>query len=206
MNFHKHIADKIIIILDNFYYKNLKKLYNESVDMIFKNNKFHIIKPEYFIYMQFYFIYLFLYYVGYKNLIKYSISLHLIHVSGIIFDNMLVKYNYVPINNIYFLKDSGYLLFIYLMYFKIFFLKIRLYKKIFILSTISTFYFLHGLNYIYSERLKHIETRKDFVHPLKILIISPNKKFIEKVIEKTKYFTYSNCLIFINFIIFILNH
>ena len=85
-------------------------------------------------------------------------------------------------------------------------LKIKLYKRIIMLSSISIFYFLNGVNYIYTERLKHIEEKKDFIHPLKILIISPNKKFIEKVINKTKYFTYGNCLLFINLLIFVLNH
>ena len=213
MNFHKLVSDYIINILDNFYYKNLIKIYStvstvsttNNISDIFKD-KYHIIKPEYFVYLQYYYIYLFLYYITYKNLIKYSVSLHLIYICGLIFDNLIIKYNYKVIYNISFLKDSSYLLFIYLFSFKLFFLKIKLYKRIIMLSSISIFYFLNGVNYIYTERLKHIEEKKDFIHPLKILIISPNKKFIEKVINKTKYFTYGNCLLFINLLIFVLNH
>ena len=227
-NFHEIISKKITTLLDSIYYNNLKKIYNrylesiktvpelnqvthdanlplpvENINDVFRYSKFPVIKPEYFIYIQYYFIYTFFYYMSSKNLIMYSISLHLIHISGIIFDDLVVKYNYVPVNNINFLKESSYLLFMYLFFFKILFLKIILLKRLFLLYSFYTFYIVQNINYIYKERLKYIELKKDFIHPLKILIISPNKAFIENMINNTRFFTYTNYLLFINILLYI---
>lgn len=203
MNIHYNISERIANFLDNIYYKNLKKIYNDSLENIFC--KFPIIKPDYFIYFQYYFIYTSFYYITYKKVIMYSLSLQSIYISGLIFDNLSKKYNYNPINNILFLKNTSLLFFLYLLFLKILFLRIVLYKKMFILSSFSIFYFLHNLNYIYKERLKYIELKKDFIHPLKIFIISPNKDFIKTVIHKTTYFTHGNYLLFINLLLFIFN-
>jgi hypothetical protein len=201
MIFHKIISDKIASFFDNIYYNNLKKLYNENLGNIFIYNKFPIIKPEYFVYIQYYFIYTFFYYISNKNLFMYSISLHLTHISGLVYDNLILKYDYHPEHNIIYLKDNSYFLFMYLFYFKIIFYKIRFKKKIFILSIISIFYIIININNVYKERLECIKLKKDFKHKLNFLIISPDKIFIEKVIDYTKNFNYNNFLFFINFLI-----
>ena len=206
MSFHNIISNKITSFLNDFYYNNLKKLYNESIDNIFKMYTIHIIKPESFIFFQYYFIYKIFHYITNKKLIKFSLSLHLMHICSLTFDNLIDLYEYIPQNNIYFLKNTSYLLFIYLFFLKICFLRIFLIKKMIMLLLFSTFYFLHNINYIYKERLKHIELKKDFMNPLKILIISPNKDFISNVIKNTNLFTYNNFLFFINIIMFLLNH
>jgi hypothetical protein len=203
LNFHQIIANKITIFLDNIYYNNLKKLYNDTLSNILKLSKFPIIKPEFFVYMQYYFIYLFLHYITRKKIFLYSSSLHLTYISGLLFKNLSTKYEYTPINNIYFLKDTSYLLFMYLLFFKIFFLKILFYKKIFMYICLNSFYFLLNINFIYKERLKCIEENKEFRNKLKFLIISPEKNFIEKVIYKTRFFTYSNFLFLINVLIYL---
>lgn len=204
LHFHQIIANKITLFLDNIYYNNLKKLYNDTLTNILKFSKFPIIKPEFFVYMQYYFIYLFLHYITNKKLFLYSTSLHLTYVSGLVFKNLSNKYEYIPINNIYFLKDTSYLLFIYLLFFKIFFLKIFFYKKIFMYFCLNSFYILLNVNFIYRERLKCIEENKEFRHNLKFLIISPEKNVIEKIIHKTQFFNYSNFLFLINILIYLL--
>ena len=206
MSLHNIISNKITSFLNIFYYNNLKKIYNDSIDNIFKLYKFPVIKPEYFVFFQYYFIYKTLYYISYRKIVRFSLSLHTIHICGLIFENLIDYYKYSPQYNIYFLKDTSYLLFLYLFFLKICFLKIFILKKMIILLSLSIFYFLHNINYIYKERLKHIELNKDFVHPLKILIISPNKDFIENIIKKTNFFTYNNYLFFMNIIIFLLNN
>jgi hypothetical protein len=205
MSLHNIISNKITSFLNIFYYNNLKKIYNESIDNIFKLYKFPVIKPEYFVFFQYYFIYKTLYYITCNKIIYFSLSLHLIYICGLIFENLIELYKYCPQNNIYFLKNTGDLLFLYLFFLKICFLRIFTFKKILMLTMFSIFYFLYSINYIYKERLKYIELKKDFIHPLKILIISPNKKFILNVIKKTDFFTYNNFLFFINFIMLILN-
>ena len=204
MSYHKLISLKIANILDNFYYSNLKKLYNESIDNLIKINKIPIFKPEYFIYMQYYFMYLFFYYISKKNVILYSTSLHLTHIGGCIFNQLNLKYNYNSLYNVKFLKDVNYLLFMYLFFFKILFLKLNLYKKIFMLFSFASFYFLKNVNYIYKERINCIENKTELNHFLKILIISPNKNYIEKIVYTTRFFTYSNYLFFINILLFFL--
>lgn len=216
MSYHQIISDKITYLLDNIYYNNLKKLYNEKLDNIFIFYKYPILKPEFFVYLQYYFIYTFFYYVTNKNFIFYSISLHLTHINGLIFKKLISKYEYKPTNNIYFLKDTSYLLFVYLLFFKILFLKIVLYKKIFLSVGITLSYMLFNTNYIYNERLKYIEQNKEitnndgifcssqtYSYPLKFLIISPNITFIKNIINKTKFFTYSNYLFIINILIYL---
>jgi hypothetical protein len=61
-----------------------------------------------------------------------------------------------------------------------------------------------NINNIYTKRLECIDLNKEFYHPFKIIILSPNKNFIKNIINKTKYFTYSNFLIFVNLLFFIL--
>ena len=202
MSLHSLISSKITILLDYFYYNNLQKIYNDSLDKIFNYNKIQIIKPDYFIYSQYYLIYLFLYYITNKNTILYSVSLHLIYINNLIFKNLFLKYNYEPNKNINFLRNTNYLLFNYLLYLKILFLKITFYKISLLISLISIFYTMYNINTIYNKRLKCIENKNDFNHFLKIIIITPNKKLIEQIIYNTRFFTYSNYLIFINILIY----
>lgn len=202
MLIHEYISTKIIDFLDYFYYNNLKKLYNENIDDLFYNLKFPIIKPDFFIYIQYYLIYNSLYF---NNYLIYSFSLNLLPITNIIFDNLLIKYNYIPTLNINFLKDSSYFLFLYLLSLKIIFLKINFIKKAFLSILIFSFFSIMNINYIYKERLKYIELKQDFRHPLKILIISPSKAFIEKIIYKTRYFTYNNFILLLNICIFFMN-
>jgi hypothetical protein len=170
---------------------------NKMLNKVFYLTKFPILKPDYFVFMQYYFIYLFLYHLNYKNTIRYSISLHLFHIMGLLFKNLLKKYEYTPIHNISYLKDVSYILFIYL-----FFIKLLLLKKIFLLTSFSIFYSLININIIYKERLKSIENKELFTHPLKILIITPNKNTIEKIIKKTNIFNFTNFLFFVNIFIY----
>jgi len=200
MLLHEIISAKITYFLDYIYYNNLKKLYNESLNNLFQYCKYPVIKPEFFIYIQFYFIYTSLYY---KNIIINSISLHLIYICSKIFNKLLINYDYKPFYNIYFLKDSAYFLFLYLLTLKITFLKIYYINKILLSTILSVFFVLMNINYIYKKRLECIELKKDFIHPLKILIISPSKPYIEAVINKTKYCTYGNFLFVINICIYL---
>ena len=133
---HIDISNKVINILDSVYYKNLQKLYpNNKLNELFFIGKFPILKPEYFVFYQYYLIYLFIHHLNHKNYIRYTFSLHFFHIFGLIYDNLLLKYDYKPIYNISYLKNTAYILFIYL-----FFLKLLLFNKIFLLSIFSIFY------------------------------------------------------------------
>lgn len=203
LSFHEIISKKITNLLDILYYNNLNKLYNKTLRDIFTYKKIPVIEPEYFVFLQYYFIYTFFYYISNKNLLLYSLSLHFTHISGLIFDNLLVKYEYNPSKNIFFLKNNSYFLFNYLFFFKILFFKTIFYKKIFLSSSIHLFYILYSINDIYKERLNCIELKKEFNHPFKILVITPNKKMIENIIKKTNFFSYSNYLFFINLMLWL---
>ena len=202
MSFHKNISVKISIFLENIYYKYLTTLYNDTLNNIFNNTKLFIIKPEYFIYLQYYFIYTFFHYITYNNIILYSASLHSIHICELIFNILSIKYNYIQKNNTDFLINTSYFLLIYLFIFKIFFLKIYFYYKIFFFTNFTLFYLLMNINNIYNKRLECINTNKEFYHPFKIVILSPDKNFLLNIVNKTKFFTHSNFLIFINLLLF----
>jgi hypothetical protein len=132
----------------------------------------------------------------------YSLSIHLTYISNNIYNKLLEKYEYKPSYNFNFLNNCANLLLLYLYTLKIIFLKTNFLNRMFILFTLSGFYLLININYIYKERLKYIKLKEDFRHPLKIFIISPSKTFIESVIKKTNYFTYNNFLYLINIIIY----
>ena len=203
--FHAIISNTISSFINDYYYYYLQIIYKTPINNVLNFNNFIIIKPQYFIYFQYYFIYLFFYYTNINNLLYYSISLQFINISSLIYDklsNQIINYN--PINNIDFIKNSSYILFLYLLYLKIYFIENNL-KKILLFIFISSFYFLVNIQFIYNERLKYIQLKKDFRHPLKILIISPSKSFIENIVKKTKYFTYENFFITINLLLFIFN-
>jgi hypothetical protein len=204
MTLHTLISNKISSFLDASYYNNLQKLYSEDLNNVFKYCSFPVIKPEYFIYFQYYSIYLFMHYISYKKTIFYSGSLHLMHITSLIYNNLTIKYKYVSNYNIDFLKNTAYMLFMYLFYMKILLMNIYTYKKTMIISSTSIFYGLHILNNVYKERLECIEDKKEFTNSLKLLVVTPNKNIIKKVITYTSFFSYSNFLILINILLFFL--
>jgi len=203
MSFHDYISKKCSDLLDIIYYSHIKKIYNDSMNNIFNNKKIAIIQPDYFIFMQYYFIYTCFHYISNKSCILYSLSLHSTHISGLVFDNLLKKYEYNPLKNSIFLKNNSYFLFNYLFFFNILFLKNNFYKKILVNFSIYIFYLLYNINDIYKARLECINLKKEFSHPLKILILTPNKKIIENIIKKTDFFNYSNYLFFINIMLWL---
>lgn len=203
MSFHDYISKKCSDLLDIVYYSHIRKIYNDSLSNIFNNKKIPIIQPDYFVFMQYYFIYTFFNYISSKSCILYSLSLHSTHISGLVFDNLLKKYEYNPLKNSVFLKNNSYFLFNYLFFFKILFLENKFYKKILLNLSIYIFYLLYNINDIYKERLECINLKKEFSHPLKILVLTPNKKTIENIIKKTDFFNYSNYLFFINIMLWL---
>jgi hypothetical protein len=201
MSYHDTISNKISIFLNNIYYNYLIKIYKNQMNNILNNKEKFIIKLEYLIYLQYYFIYTFFYYITNKNTLLYSISLHSIYLCDLTYKKLSRKYNYIAENNNIILIDTSYSLFLYLFFFKIIFLKIYFQYKIAFFISSTLFYLLMTINDIYNKRLECITVNKEFYHPLKIIILSPNKKFITNVINKTKLFTYSNFLLFINIIL-----
>ena len=203
--FHNFISKYILNFLDSIYYKNLKKVYNENLNVILHYPKISLLKPEYFIYATYYFNYLFLNYITNKNFIFYSIFLHSAYISELLYEELIFKYEYIPKNNINFLKNTSRLMFIYFIFFKLYFIKLSFLRKILLLPLNLIFYSLYNINIVYKERLLCIEDKnKIFDHYLKLLIISPNKDFIIQVIKFTKFFTYPHFLYFLNLLLFIL--
>jgi len=197
------ISNKITYLLDIFYYNNLKKIYNKELNKIFNYCSFPVIKPEYLIYSQYYFIYIFIYYLN-KNKLLYTVTLHLIYILDIVFQNICSKYNYNPIYNIHFLKNISHMLMMYLLHLKICLHNISTFKKSFLILSSLSFYLLYRINNTYTKRLESIENKNTFNDEFKILIISPDINFIKKIINLTQLFTYNNYLFFINILLFTL--
>jgi hypothetical protein len=130
--------------------------------------------------------------------------LHLIPILDNVFQNICSIYNYNPVTNILFLKNTAYTLMMYLLHFKICLHNTSIFNKLLLISSSSTFYLLYRINNVYKKRLESIENKDLFDDEFKILIISPDKKFIKRVIDLTQLFTYDNYLFFINILLFVL--
>lgn len=188
MSIHKNISNKISNLLNHIYFKRKKDF-----------NSFFVFKIEYFIYLQYYFIYDFLYNLKLNNYFLYSISLQLIHLNGLIFDNLKIDNEYN--NNIIILKDNSYNLLFFLLFLKGLITEIKL-KNIFLLIIFVIFFMGLNINYVYKERLQSIKDKKEFNNLLKILIISPDINFIKNIIRNTENFNYCNFFLLINFLLF----
>lgn len=166
----------------------------------FKNTIF----SEYYVFIQNYLMYNFFYYLNQKKVIHYSFFLHFNHILSLTFKKIIDhrEYNSDNHSNILFLKDFNYILFHYFTFLKIIFLKNSIYQTSFLLSCITLFNILNNIHYIYKKRLTSIENNKDFNHFYKFLIITPNKDTIQKIIHHTRYFNYSNYLLFINILFY----
>jgi hypothetical protein len=198
-NFYIKIVDKICYYLDTYYYRNLKKLYPDTqLNELLLIKKLPILKPDYFIFLQYYFIYQFFHNITNNNTIRYTISLHSFYLCDMVYDKISLNYNYISKNNIIFLKNNSFILFMYLFFFKILFLEIYTYKKFILLILFIKFYILIWINDLYKARLKSIELKNDFYHPLKILLITPNINTIKNIIHNTNYFTMTSYILFIN--------
>ena len=187
---------------NNYNKKSNNNSLKHDLNSIFQTSRLPIFKPDYFVFQQYYMIYSFLYHLSYKHTLRYSLSLHFFHIFGLIYEQLLIKYNYKPLYNISYLKDTVYLLFVYLFFMKLLLMNIGEFKRTILLSTFSVFYSLVNVNEIYKERLKSIENEQSFNHPFKILIVTPNKDTIKKIIQKTKIFTMNNFLLCINLFLY----
>ena len=207
MSIHTYLSNIFFKFLDNVYYKNLKSIYNKDLSLILHFPNKAIIKPEYFIYGNYYFIYSFFQNITNKNIIMYSIFLHIQYINELLFDNIIINYNYTPENDIIFLKKTSNMLFHYLFFFKIVFLNISISNKIYIIFLQSLFYLLYQIHNIYKERLLCIENKivnKNIdKNILKLLIISPDKEIIQKITYSTRFANYSNYLFFINIVLYL---
>lgn len=225
---HTYLANILFKFLDNIYYKNLKiasslshnpessKNHEQSSDFctkkelstIFHYSNISIIKPEYFIYANYYFIYLFFHYMNPNNVLIYSFFLHINYINDLLCDKMLLNYNYVPKNDIVFLKQCEKILFQYLFFFKIYFLEnISPSKKFYIIFLQNLFHFLVNIHDIYKQRLLYIKTKNNDKYMnkniLKLFILSPDKKIIEKITHSICFATYSNYLFFLNIVLYL---
>jgi hypothetical protein len=147
-------------------------------------------------------MYNFFYYLNQKNVIYYSFFLHFNHILNLTFKKIIDHHEFNSNYNILFLKDFNYILFQYFTFLKIILLKNSIYKTGFLLSCVTLFNILNNINYIYKKRLTSIEKNKDFNHFYKFLIITPNKDTIKKIIYHTRYFNYSNYLLFMNILFY----
>ena len=139
-----------------------------------------------------------------NQFIDYSLLLHLQYITSLTFKK-LYNYNIPSKYNLPFLDKFGDYLFLYLYSIKIYFKNdITYINKFFINSLSFSYFFLYQINDLYKTRLKSIEQKSDFKHPLKILFLHPNINDIKNIINTTNIFNLSNFYIFINILLFLL--
>ena len=188
MNLHKIISNMILNILT--YYID-KKIY------------INIFRIEYLIYIQYYFIY---------NIINNFISnlilnnifyLNIFYINDLLCEKLIIKYNYISLEKYTYINSINYIVLFYLT-----FMKVILYNK-YMISTIyifliSIFYILYLINYTYKKRLLSINNNSEFIEPLKFLIITSNKNIICNIVDKTKFFTFTNFIFYLNILNYLL--
>lgn len=196
------IANNITFFIDYIYYNNLKKIYKSELAILFVNKTYPIVMPEFFIYLQYYFTYEFFYYLNKQNIFLYSLSLHMMYINNLIYNNLCKKYKYTSQYNVKFLINTNYAIFAYFLFLKIMFLDTLIYNKIIFNLLLSIFCLLTSINNVYEDRLLCINNKKEINHPFKILIITSSKKLIENIAYKTRFFSFENLLIFTNILLY----
>ena len=184
------ISNNITFFVDYIYYNNLKKIYKSELATLFVNKTYPIVMPEFFIYL------------NRQNLFLYSLSLHMMYINDLIYNNLCKKYKYTSQYNVKFLISTNYAIFAYFLFLKIMFLDILIYNKIIFNLLLSMFCLLTSINNVYEDRLLCINNKKEINHPFKILIITSSKKLIENIAYKTRFFSFENLLIFTNILLY----
>ena len=198
LNLHEYISSQLTDYLHNYYYSILQKKENKKItDLLLSNQSSQFIfKPEYLIYLLFYQIFLLSHNWSQKNIIFTNVYLHLYYITYLLESNIRNKYNYNSPFDTNILKEISNYLFNYIIFYKInystsSFSIIQLFLPI--------FSFLINYHEIHKNRLLSLEHKVEPEHSIrKLLIFTPNKKNIQKIVYYTRHFHFSNFPFFIS--------
>jgi hypothetical protein len=195
-NIHQEISKYIDETLYQYYYRPLKKKYEKDIKELFFDNEIFIMKPEMFIYLSFYFLYGLVSSTPFQ--FDYYIHLHGFYLSILLERELNKRYVIQSQYDTKLLKNILYTFYIFLIYGKLF-----LFQKKMIMIYMCLFHFGMNIHSAYKKRYLYIQDKVDINYGLieKILIFTPNKKTIQKVSYYTRFFTFSNYLFFLSFLI-----
>ncbi len=213
-NLHHSISKNITDILDKYHYQPISIKTNKNIKDIFFYHDEFVFKPDYLNYLQFYNLFCLSYYwSNYKYLLT-NIYLHTFYICHLLEDQISKKYNYSTIYDKKTLKNISFVLFHYIIFFK---LKLNptfsfLSKSMFY-GSISTFQALMNINNAYQKRLDNLlnTTKKennliennqdnDFLSN-HVLVFTSDINLIKDIVNYTRHFTFSNYLFFISLLL-----
>lgn len=201
---HSYISKRIISFLIKNYYYYLFRIHKLELNKDRFNILFHsrkvVLKPSFFIYIQYYIFYLFFYYLSHNHFWRMSFSLHSFHISRLSLRHFINKTKY---KTTAFFKLSKYIysIFIYLLCIHVIVSNKFLYQKVFFFLITTPFYFLTNVHSIYKKRLYSIQNNIE-TEP-NLFIMTSNIDKIKYIYHYTKYFTMSSFIWLLNIIYYL---
>ncbi len=217
------VSNKIFGFLDEYYYSNQEKIYNNNFQTICEKRYFFI-KPEVFLFLPFYQMFLYFHYWTYNQLLLGFISLNSIPITNHLLTSIQKKYNYKFSTNHQFILNLQFpFLYVFILS-KIAFGNKTPFQKMSWSLLQSVFYFLSLVHHVHQKRLdRYVETKKnnisetkkndsekllekksskEFAHPFDFCVVDSRPKTIEKILfymqhfDKDTYYLYTTILLF----------
>ena len=203
---HIYISKKIISFLFEYYYKYILKsnemeedvacIENRTLHLEKMKKRYHdildsdsvLLKPSFFVYLQFYFFSLFFYNLTHSHTIWMILSLHSFHICRLTLKHFLQSIDYPQTP---FLRISRYLysflLYLFCMHFTL--CRASFYNKILFSALSLPIYTLSHIRYVYKKRLDSIH-RDTPIEP-DLFVVTSDKEEMMKMYRYTRYFTFS---------------
>jgi hypothetical protein len=199
---HRYWADQCVDGLEKYYYKPLEKKRGKCIRQLLEGNNFQdpfVFKPEYFNYILFYQIYSISHHWTHHHYMPLLFHLHSFYMTYQIQNEMEKRYAYESPFDTTFIKEIAFYLYQSLLFYKVKNTPKDSLSAFTYVSLLSLFILLMNYHETHQERLKAIQEKRSSEHSLrKILITTPNKIMMQKVIHYTRHFTFSNFLFFLS--------
>lgn len=205
---HKDCANGIVDAIEKFYYKPLEKKRNTSIQKLLSGNNMKdsfIFKPEYFNYLLFYQIYSISHNWKQDQIISLYLHLHSFYITYQIQSECERRYKYESPFDTSFIKEIAFYLYQSLIFYKVKNTPKDSISSFIYVSLLSIFILLMNYHETHQERLKAIEEKRSSEHSLrKLLITTPNKMILQRMVNYTRHFTFCNFLFFLSSILWLI--
>ncbi len=205
---HYIFADGCVDALEKFYYKPLEKKRNKCIRQLLEGNNFQdsfVFKPEYFNYLLFYQIYMISHHWTHHHFLPLLFHLHTFYITYETQSEMERRYCYQSPFDTTFIKEIAFYLYQSLIFYKVKNTPKDSFSSFFYVSLLSLFILLMNYHETHQERLKAIQQKKSSEHSIrKILITTLNKIMLQKIVQYTRHYTFSNFLFFLSSLLWLI--
>ncbi len=204
---HRICANGIVNMMEKFYYKPLETKRELSIQkMLSQSNLKHtfVFKPEYFNYLLFYQIYMISHHWSHHNVIPLHLHIHSFYITYLTQTEIEERYQYQSPFDTTFIKEIALYLYQSLLFYKVKNTPKDSFSSFVYISLLSFFMLLMNYHESHQERLKDIQKRSSSHSIRKLLITTPNKIVLKKIVHYTRYFTFSNFLFFLSSLLYLI--